>query len=79
MITAEQLTTLTTFTPEALTLAVGRKDLTFTGAQFLGITNGGQFCYRVAYPFEDGFATTKVFLTWSLSVVTADIELTAFA
>lgn len=34
-------------------------------SEFLGITNGEQFCYKVVYPDQDapsGMATTKVFV-----------------
>lgn len=68
MITAETLTTLTTFTAPALSRAIqdaGYKGDTFTGAKFVGITNGGQFCYFVTYKVEDGTDSTKVFLTYN--------------
>lgn len=57
MITAEKLKTLTTFTAPALSRAIqlaGYKGDTFTGAKFLGITNGGQFCYNCTYEDEFG-------------------------
>jgi hypothetical protein len=31
-------------------------------ADFVGISNGGQFVYNVAVPFEDGIEKTKVFV-----------------
>ena len=62
MITAEQLTTLTTFTPAALTRALDNEDYQFSGAKFLGITNGGEFCYRCTFPVKGGIDSTKVFL-----------------
>ena len=66
MITADKLKTLTTFTHHALQTALGKKakGLEFTGAKFLGITNGGQFCYTVVYKVEEGTDSTKVFLTY---------------
>ena len=80
MITAEQLKTLMTFTPASLTRAVGRKEFTFTGAKFLGMTNGGQFCYTVTYPVAGGTDSTKVFLTHThTGQVVADIHLTVLA
>lgn len=65
MITADTLKTLTEFGPKGLTTLIrraGYKEDTFTGAKFLGMTNGGQFCYLCTYAgeFED---TCKVFLT----------------
>ena len=68
MITAETLQTLTTFTPEALTRAIrlaGYKEDKFTSCKFLGITNGGQFCYFVVYHCEGGTDSTKVYLTYN--------------
>ena len=65
MITADTLKVLTGFGPQGLTTSIrraGYKQYTFTGANFLGLTNGGQFCYLCTYKgeFED---TCKVFLT----------------
>jgi len=68
MLTAETLTTLTTFTAPALSRAIqdaGYKGDTFTGAKFVGITNGGQFCYFVTYKVEGGTDSTEVFLTYN--------------
>lgn len=81
MITADTLKTLTTFTADALTRAVGRKQFTFTGAKFLGMTNGGQFCYLCTYPVKGGTDSTKVFLSYDPTAgkVIADIELTVLA
>ncbi len=79
MITAERLQTLTTFTPKALAVALAQSGYTgcsFEKAEFVGITNGGQFCYKVAY-FDDGdtgeLLEDKVFLTYHTEgYVTAD-------
>ena len=83
MITAEQLATLSTFTPAALTRAVDDKDYQFTGSKFLGITTGGQFCYSVVFRCEsfEGTDSTKVFLTYDPAAgrVTADCDLTVWA
>jgi hypothetical protein len=52
MITAERLQTLTTFTPKALAMGLAQRGYpgnNFDTAEFLGITNGGQFCYRVTF------------------------------
>lgn len=68
MITADTLKTLTSFTAPALQRALGKKatGYDFKGATFLGITNGGQFCYSVVYGSEDfeGTDSTKVYLTY---------------
>ena len=75
MITAEQLTTLTTFTPAALTKALDNEDYQFTGTKFLGITNGGEFCYKCTFPVKGGTDSTKVFLKFDPTVgrVTATV------
>lgn len=62
MITAEMLTTLTTFTTEALGRAVNTE---FQTSKFLGITNGGQFCYQVRWEDKYGPAQGKVFLNYN--------------
>ena len=66
MITADKLKFLTSFSPSALQQSVGIKGVTFTGAQFLGITNGGEFCYLVVYraPSFEGTDSTKVVLSY---------------
>jgi hypothetical protein len=85
MITADTLKTLTTFTHHALQMAVGKqaKGVEFTGAKFLGITNGGQFCYSVVYRSKgfEGTDSTKVFLTYDPTAgkVSADCDLTLWA
>jgi hypothetical protein len=75
MITAEQLTTLTTFTAAALTKALDNEDYQFTGTKFLGITNGGEFCYKCTFPVRGGTDSTKVFLKFDPTVgrVTATV------
>jgi hypothetical protein len=65
MITAEQLATLTTFTAAALTKAVDLEDYQFTGSKFLGLTNGGEFCYLCTFPVKGGTDSTKVFLKYN--------------
>ena len=78
MITADTLKTLTTFTAPALQRALGKQagNMEFKGARFLGITNGGQFCYSVVFrcPDFEGTDSTKVFLTYDPTAgkVTAD-------
>lgn len=71
MILAETLKTLTSFTAPALQRALDKKakGYEFTGATFLGITNGGQFCYNVVFRSEDfeGTDSTKVYLTYNHS------------
>ena len=62
MITADTLQTLTTFTTEALSRAVVKE---LDSSKFLGITNGGQFCYQVRWEDKYGPAQGKVFLNYN--------------
>jgi hypothetical protein len=69
MILADTLKLLTTFGPTGLVQvlnASGYKDCAFKSAEFLGMTNGGQFCYKVTFQdeerMEDGVG--KVFVTY---------------
>lgn len=69
MITADTLKTLTSFTAPALTRAIqqaGYKTDKFNTAKFLGMTNGGQFCYSVTYTdmIEGDECTTKVYVSY---------------
>ena len=84
MITADTLKTLTTFTAPALTCAATDAGYTgpeFTSCKFLGITNGGQFCYKVVFQVKGGTDSTKVFLTYDHANdrVIADYQLTDWA
>ena len=69
MITADTLKTLTTFTTHGLAMALHHSGFTgavFKTAKFLGITNGGQFCYGVTFHDEEGMGEGhgKVFLSY---------------
>ena len=82
MITPDTLKTLTTFSAPALTRAAkdaGYKGPAFSSCKFLGITNGGQFCYMAVFLVEGGTDSTKVFLTYTGSRVTVDYHLTELA
>lgn len=78
MITAETLNTLTSFTAPALERALaiaGRPVPQIRSSRFLGLTNAGQFCYRIDYANEDPRGQThgKVFLNYNEDgSVTAD-------
>ncbi len=55
MITADTLKTLTELSPRNLTTLIrkaGYKEDSFTEVKFLGMTNGGMFCYSCVYPGE---------------------------
>jgi len=63
MVLAEDIEILSTFTAADLTEGIritGYKGDRFTSAKSLGITNGGQFCYKVKYYDKD--MGTKVFV-----------------
>lgn len=68
MITADRLHTLISLGPKALAALLdssGYKECTFKSVKFLGMTNGGQFCYSGIYVGDNGTdETTKVFLTY---------------
>ena len=81
MITADTLKVLTTFTVRALYRAAqdaGYKGANFTACKFLGITNGGQFCYQAVFQVAGGTDSTKVFLSYDHEEdrVIADCQLT---
>jgi hypothetical protein len=67
MITPTMLRTLTTFTADALTVAIrtsGYKRDKFTTSKFVGITNGGQFAYKVEFIEDNKPQVAKVFLSY---------------
>ena len=81
MITADTLKVLTTFTVRALyraALDAGYKGANFSSCKFIGITNGGQFCYTAVFQVKGGTDSTKVFLDYNHTMdrVFADYQLT---
>ena len=80
MITADTLKTLTTFTTHGLAMALKHSGYTgavFKTAKFVGITNGGQFAYKVTYHDEAGTGKDEVgqvYLSYdpAAGMVTAD-------
>jgi hypothetical protein len=63
MILADTLAYLTTFTPKTLAKVLdtsGYKMCSFKTVKFLGMTNGGQFCYSVTYFDEAGTGQDEV-------------------
>ena len=68
MITADTLKRMTSYDAQGLTALIyasGYKKDKFKEARFLGITNGGQYCYEVLY-FDNVLEEdvyTKVFVT----------------
>jgi hypothetical protein len=81
MITADTIEVLTTYSAQYLTRAAqnaGYKGPNFTSCKFIGITNGGQFCYLAVFPVKGGTDSTKIFLTYDHAEdrVIADYQLT---
>ncbi len=80
MILADTLKTLTSFGPKGLAVVLdksGYSMCSFETAEFLGITNGGQFCYKVTYHDDAGTGeveTGKVFVKYDhgTHAITAD-------
>ena len=66
MITAANLTRLSNLDTKVLTVlakgADARRGEKFTGSQFLGLTNGGEFCYNVTFSAEGETKSAKVFV-----------------
>jgi hypothetical protein len=48
--------------------ALDNEDYQFTGTKFLGLTNGGEFCYKCTFPVKGGTDSTKVFLKFDPTV-----------
>ena len=68
MITADKLKLLTNLPAVMLTQAIqaaGYKKDKFETAKFVGITNGGQFCYFVTYIEDKNVCNTKVYITYN--------------
>ena len=81
MITADTLEVLTSYSPQYLTRAAqlaGYKGPDFSSCRFIGITNGGQFCYTAVFQVKGGTDSTKIFLTYDHAEdsVIADYHLT---
>jgi hypothetical protein len=82
MITPDKLKELTSYVAPQLTKLAkdaGYKGPAFSSCKFLGITNGGQFCYMAVFLCEGGTDSTKVFLTHTAGRVIADVQLTEWA
>ena len=76
MIIAETLKRLINYDAATLTQLIrqaGYKEDEFTSCKFLGITNGGQFCYFAVFHVEGGTDSTKVYVTYNKDgAITAD-------
>ena len=79
MITAEALKEMIAYkAPELTRMAKenGYKGPAFSSCKFLGVTNGGQFCYMAVFLCKGGTDSCKVFLTRTGDRVIADTDLT---
>ncbi len=79
MIRADTLRTLTSMGPYDLkvTLATsGDASRSFKTSTFLGLTNGGEFCYKVTYldDADAGEKTGKVFVSYDAGTIIAKFE-----
>ena len=82
MITPDTLKEMISYHAPTLTKLAkdgGWKGPAFSSCKFLGITNGGQFCYMAVFLCEGGTDSTKIFLTHKGGRVIADIQLTEWA
>ena len=82
MITPEKLKEMISYNAPTLNRMArecGYKGPAFSSCRFLGITNGGQFCYMSVFLVEGGSDSTKVFLTHTGGRVTVDYRLTELA
>ena len=76
MITPEQLQTLISYRAPELTRIAKEgkyKGPAFSSCKFLGITNGGQFCYMVVFLVGGGTDSTKLFITHTAGRVSAEV------
>jgi hypothetical protein len=82
MITPDKLQEMISYHAPTLTKLArdgGYRGPAFSSCKFLGITNGGQFCYMAVFLVEGGTDSTKVFLTHTTNRVIVDCHLTELA
>jgi hypothetical protein len=82
MITPDKLQEMISYHAPTLTKLArdgGYKGPAFSSCKFLGITNGGQFCYMAVFLVKGGTDSTKVFLTHTTNRVIVDCHLTELA
>lgn len=61
MITAEQVKKMGQLTPESL-LGLLEENFKILDSEFVGITNGGQFCYDIIIESKYGVKHDKIFV-----------------
>ena len=84
MITADKLSEVTRIKKDALVSILENSSATPSWAyaikkcKFIGITNGGQFCYQAVFQVAGGTDSTKVFLDYNHTMdrVFCDVQLT---
>ena len=78
MIPADTMKVLTTLRPSELALILSDSGCSFKDAEFLGLTNGAEFCYKVTYHTDDGRGVVegKVFVKYNTSDRSMSAELT---
>ena len=66
MITADKLTLLINMPTAMLKQTLGKKgdEYNITGSRFLGLTNGGEFCYHIVHQVKGGTDSAKLFLRY---------------
>ena len=77
MITADKLKLLTNMPAAMLTMGIqssGYKKDKFTSAKFLGLTNGGQFCYTATYIEDNEPQECKVFVSYDSSTDSVKVD-----
>lgn len=70
MILANEINKFTTLDHTELSRACARNgymNMVFESSEFLGITNGGDFCYRVSFHEDDQTHIGKVFVSKHVS------------
>ena len=81
MITPDKLKELISYNAPTLTRLAkesGYPGPAFSSCKFLGITNGGQFCYMGVFLCEGGTDSAKLFLTHTAGRVIVDYQLTVW-
>jgi hypothetical protein len=77
MITADKLRLLTNMPTFMLTEAIqkqGYKKDKFETSEFLGMTNAGQFCYKVSYIEDNELHDTKVFVSHDIATGKVSVD-----
>jgi hypothetical protein len=77
MITPDTLRTLISYSAPELTRIAkesGYKGPAFSSCRFLGMTNGGEFCYMAVFLVEGGTDSTKVFVSYKTGALKAVVD-----